>query len=318
MSRIKDQRSTLQFFDSHTHVQFAAFKEDWKEVIERALQNDVWLINVGTQKDTSRRAVEIANEFKAGVYATVGLHPIHTEKSYHDPQELGDVQEAKGFTPTPERGLEAFSPKNADPRLVWGFTSRGEEFDYEYYKNLAQDPKVVAIGECGLDYYRLEEGDRRKAKSIQEEVFLKHIELAKEVGKSLMIHCRPSKGTDDAYEDLLSLIPSSLSLVPYKVVHFFVGSLAVTKKLLEAGFYFTFGGVITFVRDYDEAIKIIPLERILTETDAPYVTPEPYRGKRNEPVYVVEVVKKLAEIKGVSYDKMAEAITDNTKKVFKI
>ena len=288
--------------DIHTHTQFAAFKDDWKEVIDRALANNVWLVNVGTQKDTSRRAVEIANEFKAGVYATVGLHPIHTSKSYHDEQELGSPSTSSGQN---LKGVE-------------GFVSRGEEFDYEYYKKLAQDSKVVGIGECGFDYYRLEENNEKKAKSLQKEVFLKHIELAKEVGKPLMIHCRPSKGTDDAYEDLLSLVPSSLSLVLHKIVHFFVGSPAMAKNLVESGCYFTFGGVITFVRDYDEAIKYIPLDRILLETDAPYVTPEPYRGKRNEPLYVVEVVKKLAEIKGVDYDKIVEAATVNARKVFKI
>src|SRR3989344_1858634 len=106
------------FFDAHTHAHFAAFENDWKEVIDRALKNNVWLINVGTQADTSRRAIEVAHEYKEGVYATVGLHPIHTEKSYHDAKELG----------TDDRARE--------------FTSRGEEFDHDIYKKLAEDPKV--------------------------------------------------------------------------------------------------------------------------------------------------------------------------------
>ncbi len=117
----------LHLFDVHTHVNFAAFRGDYRDVIQRALDAGVWMVNVGTQRDTSARAVEIAREFPEGVYAAVGLHPIHTEKSRHDEEELG------GDT---------------------AFTSRGEEFDYEYYKKLAQDEKVVAIGECGLDYYR--------------------------------------------------------------------------------------------------------------------------------------------------------------------
>ncbi|MDP3762850.1 MAG: TatD family hydrolase, partial [bacterium] len=123
----------MRFFDVHTHVQFAAFKEDSEAVIKRALENNVWLINVGTQKDTSRVAAELARNYPEGVYASVGLHPIHAEKSYHDSQELGD------------------------PSASSGFTSRGEEFDYDYYKKIASDPKVVAIGECGLDYYRLDD-----------------------------------------------------------------------------------------------------------------------------------------------------------------
>jgi len=298
--------------DAHTHTQFAAFKGDYKEVIRRALKAGVSIINVGTQRDTSRRAVEVAHEFeeglpaeasaKAGVYATVGLHPIHTEKSYHDVQELGSPSTGSGQT---LKGLE-------------GFASRGEEFDYDYYKKLAQDPKVVAIGECGLDYYRLGISDQGLgARNLQRKVFLEQVTLAKELNKTLMIHCRPSKGTDDAYEDLLPLI-TNYQLLITKVVHFYVGSLAITKKLVEAGFYFTFGGVITFARDYDEVIKYIPLDRILTETDAPYVAPEPYRGKRNEPAYVIEVVEKLAEIKSVSYDKIVEATAENARKVFRL
>lgn len=305
--------------DVHTHTQFAAFKDDYKEVIQRALKAGVEIINVGTQRDTSKRAVEIAHEFKEGVWATVGLHPIHTEKSYHDEQELGAAPSAGG-----------------EPRL--GFMSRREEFDYEYYKKLVLDPKVVAIGECGLDYYRL--GTRNQetgTRELQKEVFIKQIELAKEVNKPLMIHCRPSKGTDDAYEDLLQLM-SKIKDQLSKVVHFYVGSLAITKKLVDTGFYFTFGGVITFVPKprkseagtpvangdlgargpYDEAIKYIPLDRILTETDAPYVAPEPYRGKRNEPAYIIETAKKMAEIKAVEYDKIVATIRENARKVFKV
>lgn len=278
----------MRFIDCHTHAHFSAFDKDSKEVIDRALANNVWLINVGTQKDTSRRAVEVAREYKEGVYATVGLHPTHTARSYHDAQELGGGEAAKAFT------------------------SRGEEFDYGYYLELAKDPKVVGIGECGLDYYRLDIDTAER----QKKVFLEHVRIAEEVKKPLMIHCRPSKGTDNAYEDILSLVLSyKLSVLP--VIHFYVGSLAITKKLVEAGFYFTFGGVITFARDYDESIKYIPMDRILSETDAPYVAPEPYRGKRNEPLYVVEVVKKLAELKGVSLEAMRDQIFENAKKAFK-
>jgi len=274
------------FFDSHTHTQFHAFADDYREVIDRALSRNVWLINVGTQRDTSARAIEVAHEYKEGVYATVGLHPIHTEKSYHDIKELG----------TSDKGQE--------------FASRGEDFDYDAYKKLALDEKVVAIGECGLDYYRLQEETRDK----QHEVFLRHIELAKEVGKPLMIHCR------QAFPDLINLLATHYSLLtkPPGVIHFFTGSSEDARRLLDLGFSFTFGGVITFARDYDEAIKLIPLDRILSETDAPYVTPVPHRGKRNEPAYVVEVVKKLAELKNGSTEEMEKQIFQNAKRIFSI
>jgi TatD DNase family protein len=134
-----------------------------------------------------------------------------------------------------------------------------------------------------------------------------------------MIHARPSKGTNDAYEDALSTIHDSrYTIQDGAIFHFYVGSLEITKRLVDAGFHFTFGGVITFSRDYDEVIKYIPLDRILLETDAPYVAPEPHRGKRNEPAYIVETAKKLAEIKGVSFEKVTEQTTENALQIFKI
>lgn len=275
--------------DAHTHTHFAAYEKDSKEVIDRALKAGVWIVNVGTQKDTSTQGVAIAHQYEKGVYASVGLHPIHTEQSFHDKQELGASEEAKGFY------------------------SRGEEFDYSYYKKLAVDPKVVAIGECGLDYYRISPETKEK----QAQIFLQQADLAQEVGKALMIHCRPSKGTENAYEDLLGLMANTKYTIP-KIVHFYVGGLEITKKLVAAGFYFTIGGVITFARDYDESIRFMPLDRILTETDAPYVAPAAYRGKRNEPIYIVETVKKLAELKGISYEQAAQATFENACKVFKI
>ncbi len=274
----------MNFIDAHTHVQFAAFDKDWKETIERALRQNTWLVNVGTQNDTSRRAVEIAHEYKEGVYAAVGLHPVHTEKSFHDAKELGADDAAREFT------------------------SRGEIFDVQYYRNLARDPKVVAIGECGLDYYRL--GD--STKKCQAEAFTAQITLAREVGKPLMIHCR------NAFPDLIALLKSETLPDHPGIVHFFSGTKADARELLDLGFCFTFGGVITFARDYDEVIEAIPVDRILSETDAPYVTPAPYRGKRNEPAHVVEVVKKLAEIKNIPVEKMSEQIFKNSKSIFGI
>lgn len=285
-----------RIFDAHTHAHFAAFKNDWKEVIERALADDIGVINVGTQKDTSQKAIKVAEAFENDVYAIVGLHPIHTTKSFHDKQELG--------------GDTAFS-------------SRGEDFDYDYYKKLAEHPKVVAIGECGLDYYRhspqtSESSAVAKAMADrQEKAFRAQIKLAEELKMPLMIHCRASKGSDDAYERMLEIVNEENVSVPM-ISHFYAGSPEMTKKLIARGFYFTFGGVITFVRDYDKTIDLIPLERIMLETDAPYVTPAPHRGKRNEPAYVKYVAEKMAELKGVDYDTICTITTDTVKNVFKI
>jgi TatD DNase family protein len=177
----------MKLFDVHTHVQFDAFRVDGSEVIKRALDLGTWMINVGTQKDTSLAAIKIASEYKEGVYATVGLHPIHTSKSFHDPQEFGEDEIAKGFT------------------------SRGEVFDYDFYKELCEDKKVVAIGECGLDYYRLDEDSKKK----QFEVFEQHIKLSLETKLPLMIHCR------EAFDDLILILRQNVLGRNPGVVHFF-------------------------------------------------------------------------------------------------
>lgn len=275
---------SLKFFDVHTHVQFATFEKDADFVIGRALEAQIWMVNVGTQRDTSAKAIEFAERYTEGVYATVGLHPIHTEKSYHDAQELGVSNDALAFT------------------------SRGEEFDYEYYQKLAQNLKVVAIGECGLDYYRLSE----VSKDRQRAVFMRQIELAQEVKKPLMIHCR------QAFSDLINILQTTTYKLQPGIVHFFSGTKDDAQKLLDLGFSFSFGGVITFTRDYDEVIKFTPLDRILLETDAPYVAPAPYRGKRNEPSYVVEVAKKVAGLKNTSLEEVSENMFSNARAVFKI
>jgi TatD DNase family protein len=273
----------VRYFDSHTHLNFSVFEDDCTETILRAQKLGVFLVNVGTQKDTSQRAVELANEYD-DVYATVGLHPVHTAKSYHSEEELGGDK---------------------------GFTSRGEDFDYEFYKNLADDNKVVAIGECGLDYFRSKVSDL-EFKDRQKKVFLSHIKLACEVNKPLMIHCR------EAYDDLIRVLEENNKFLGKNpgIIHFFSGTPENTLRLLEIGFCFTFGGVVTFTRDYDEVIRMIPEDKILSETDAPYVTPVPYRGERNEPAYVVEVVRKLAEIRGIGEEKMTEALFANACRVF--
>lgn len=266
-------------FDTHTHVNFNAFKNDWREVIERALKNNIWLINVGSQSTTSKRAVEIAENYQQGVYAAVGLHPSHLEEQEIDKLEDGEKIQYK---------------------------TKGEEFDENYYLELAKNEKVVAIGECGLDYYRIKNNELG-IKNKQKEVFIKHIELAEKVNKPLIIHCR------DAHEDLIELLTSNEG-----IMHFFTGTLEQALKYIDLGFYISFSGVITFTNAYDNIVKNLPLDKILIETDAPYVAPAPYRGKRNEPSYVIEVAKKIAKIKNISLEEAAERTTQNAKIIFNI
>jgi len=277
----------MKYIDIHSHVNFTAFNADRDEVIRRALDNDTWVINVGTQVDTSKKAIELAHQYKEGVYAAIGLHPIHTGASFHDEAELG------------EGGKE--------------FTSRGEIFDKDIYRELLKDDKVVALGECGLDYYRMEGESVEK----QKEAFIEQIELANEIGKPLMLHIR------DAYTDTLEILRKHAKVGG--VVHFFAGNLEEARSFLELGFLLSFTGVITYPpkkdgtgSNYAEIIKNIPLDMILTDTDSPYLAPVPHRGKRNEPVYVKEIVKKIAEIKGLRESEVREAVIANAKKLFAI
>lgn len=305
--------SKFKYVDVHTHVNLAAFADDWQEVIERAHDAGVAIINVGTQHDTAARAVSLAHGYDEGVYAVVGLHPVHTSKSYHDPKEFTDMNK--------------------------GFTSRGEEFDVAYYRELAKDPAVVAIGECGLDYFRVnrEQGnaadismsDRTKGATpgyfrsevqndnLQKKAFIEQIELANEVGKPLMLHLRSGEGADkNAYRDAAEILKTHAKVLGN--VHFFAGSYEDAKPFWEMGFTTSFTGVVTFARDYDEVIKAAPREMLHAETDAPYVTPKPHRGKRNEPMYVVEVAKKLAEIRGEDEEAFAAQLMENARRIFAI
>ncbi len=291
----------MNLFDAHTHIQFPAYDDDREDAILRAKKAGVKMLAVGTQYETSVAGVSLAKKHPGDIWAVVGFHPNHAVPSgggagdnfswYHDPKEQ----------------------KHSQP----------EKFDAARFAKLAEDPKVVAIGECGLDYYRLP-SEKEKVKSIKDEqarIFSEQVKIAQSVGKPLMIHARPSAGTDDAYEDTLSVIaryPEAIAKNISEIFHFYSGSFAMTKKLVEAGCYFTFGGVITFAREFDDILAYIPLDRIMLETDAPYVAPAPYRGSRNEPAYVVETAKKLAELTHKTFEEICEITTANVQTVFGI
>ncbi len=189
----------------------------------------------------------------------------------------------------------------------------GEGYDDAYYRKLAEDPNVVAIGECGLDYFRPEEPENEKAR--QKEVFDKHIQLALDTDKPLMIHARPSKGSMDAYLDAIDMLKGKNVRGN---MHFYVGDVETTKKFLELGFTFSFTAVLTFTHDYDEVVKYLPLENILSETDAPYVAPAPNRGKRNDPLAVREVVKAVASIREEAEEAVRETLLGNAVRAFRL
>lgn len=274
----------MKYIDIHGHINFAVYDSDREDVIKRALDKEVAIIAVGTQFETSNSAVELSRKYE-NVYACIGLHPIHTSKSHHDVQEFG--QEGKDFT------------------------SKGEVVDFERYISMANESKTVAIGECGLDYYH--ENDLNNEK--QEKAFVSMIDLANSVRKPLMLHLRNGFGRS-AYKDAYSIIKDR-ALVKANL-HFFAGDKSEAKPFLDLGYSFSFTGAITYGSNYIDIIKYLPLDRIMTETDCPYVSPVPNRGKRNEPVNVIDVVKKIAEIKGLEEEVTRVQVMNNAKSFFSL
>lgn len=188
------------------------------------------------------------------------------------------------------------------------------------YEELLKEDKVVAVGEIGLDYYRTPEPKKREN---QKKVFEQFVDLAVKHKKPLIIHCRDSKigSAGPAYRDLIEILNTKYLIHDTDlqgVVHSFTGTLEEAKKYLNLGFYLGFNGIITFTDQYNEVIEKTPLDKILLETDAPYLAPVPYRGQRNEPAYVIEVAKKLAELKNLSIDEVIEKTTKNCENLFKI
>lgn len=189
-----------------------------------------------------------------------------------------------------------------------------EEFKEEDFLELVKDPKVVAIGECGLEFLKLDPNENGE-KERQIKLFEKQINFAIKYDKPLVIHCR------DAHKEVIDILELKKQEYGNKlrgVIHFFSGGIEEAQKYLDLGFYFSFGGVISFTKAYDEVIKFIPIERILPETDAPFVAPIPHRGERNEPIFVKEVYKNIAELKNEDLVKIKGILMQNINNLFAI
>ena len=183
------------------------------------------------------------------------------------------------------------------------------EEDLAWIEDLASHKKVVAIGEMGLDYHW-----DKSPKEVQKEVFRKQIQLAKKVKLPIVIHNR------DATADVVQILKEEDAQEVGGIMHCFTGSLEVAKECMEMNFYISFGGPVTFknAKKPKEVVKEIPMEKLLIETDCPYLTPHPYRGKRNEPGYVRLVAEQIAELKELTIEEVAEKTTANAKKLFGI
>jgi TatD DNase family protein len=184
-----------------------------------------------------------------------------------------------------------------------------EVYENTPYRELAQSDRVVAIGEIGLDYYRTTDKlDRER----QRDRFEKQLHLAKDLKKPVIIHCR------EAHEDMQEMLEAFEGERIQGVIHSFTGTWGEAERYLQLGFYIGFNGIVTFARQYDETLKAIPLDRILLETDAPFLAPEPVRGSRNEPVNLIHIAQKIGEIREVEYELIARTTTENAKRLFGI
>jgi len=272
--------------DTHAHLNFNAYRADLHKVIQRSLQSFVWLINVGSQYETSKKAVKIAEQYEKGVYASIGLHPIHLDT-----------------------GLVKIKNDNEETLIK----TREESFNSQKYKELNRSKKVVAVGEIGLDYWYKPKTKRKQEefKNRQKEALIKQLELAKELNLPVIFHCRM------AHDDLLKTLKLQVPNFKFRgVIHCFTGNWQQAERYLAMGLYLGFNGII-FKLDLAEIIKKTPLEKILIETDCPYLTPPLMEG-RNEPLYLKYVAERIAEIKKKSYKEIAEITTRSAKKLFNL
>ncbi len=263
------------YIDSHCHLDGPQFDGDRGEAIARARAAGVGTIvtiGSGTGPGSLDCAVRVAEQHH-DIYATVGIHP----------HEAG----------------------------------RARESDYEELVALASNAKVIGWGEIGLDYHY-----EHSSREVQQEVFVRQMALARGAGLPIIIHCRPSAGSDDAWLDCLALIRQHWTGTPGElksgstgrgILHCFTGNQAQADAALEIGFMISFSGVITFPKSTElrEVVKNVPLDRMLIETDSPYLAPTPHRGKRNEPAFVTTVARKVGEVHGVSAEEIGRQTTAN-------
>lgn len=278
--------------DTHTHLNMKAFEGEVDEIIKKTLDQDIWMVNVGTKYSTSQRAIEIADAYDEGVYATIAIHPIHLVDEVTESDEI----DGKEYT----------------------FTTTQQKFDYEEFKKLAtSSPKVVGIGETGLDIYRLEGKTKEEVLALQEEPFRQSIRLANELDLAVVVHGRGE--ADDpygVYDEIIRILKEEKA--KRGVVHCFGGNVEQALQLAEMGFNVGVTGIVTFKNSemLQNVVRAVPLENIVIETDAPYLAPDPFRGKRNEPAYVSYVAQKVAELKGLDVEKVANETTINARRMY--
>jgi TatD DNase family protein len=251
--------------DSHCHLEYEPMSSDLKEVIDRAIKNDIkYLLSISTTDESYDKILKIVDNYK-NVYGTYGIHPHETKKYVNLSSDL-------------------------------------------ISKKASLNKKIIGIGETGLDYY-YDYSDR----SIQKKLFIEHIKTAQELNLPLIVHTRSAE--DDTYE----ILKSENKNKNFKIlIHCFTGTKNFAHKLIDIGCYISASGVVTFKKSKDlaETFLSLPNDRILVETDSPYLSPEPLRGKPNEPSHIIHTVNFLANLKDMNFKMFSEITTSNFFKLF--
>jgi TatD DNase family protein len=255
----------LKLIDTHAHLDFKNFKNDFSEVVLRAKNAGlINIINIASTPESNKDVIKLVSENNY-FYGTLGIHPH-------------------------------------DSKLV-------DDFWYNYIMDNSKNKRIIAIGEIGLDFHY-----DHSPRNIQKAVFRSMINIALKSKLPVIIHDR------EAHNETIEILIEEKASDVGGVFHCFSGDLDFAKKVLDLGFFISVTGVVTYknAKELQNVVKEIPLDRLLIETDCPFLTPEPYRGKRNEPAYVAHVAQKIADIRGVSIDIVSEQTTINAKKLFKI
>ena len=278
----------MEFFDSHAHYNDEKFSEDREEILKQVYESGVTkLLCAGYSLESSKKALDIANKYNY-VYASVGISP----NDINFQEETDKSQNEK----------EVYDSKTPDFNEILA-QQLGQ------IKILANNKKVVGIGEIGLDYYWNKEN-----KKEQKQAFIKQIEIANELNLPIIIHTR------DAVYDTLDILKNEITPVKKGVFHCCPLNLDLIREGIKLGFYISFAGPITFKnsKNADEAIKLVPLDRILIETDSPYLAPEPKRGTRNDSRNVKYIAEKISKVKEMPLEEIAKITYENAEKIFEI
>lgn len=277
----------MELFDSHSHYNDEKFKQDREETLKKVYSSGVTkLVCAGYNLSSSKKAVEIAQKHDF-IYATVGISP-------NDIPEIHALQNKEILEKT------ANDKQNFETCL---------EEQLKEIETLARLHKVVAIGEIGLDYHWNQEN-----KEEQKKAFIKQIEIANKLNLPVVIHTR------EAIFDTLAILKQEICPNKKGIFHCCPLNLDLIKEGLKLGFYISFAGPITFKnsKNAEEAIKTVPLDKILIETDSPYLAPEPVRGTRNDSRNVVYMAEKIAKVKQITIEEVAKTTYENAKHILQI